>query len=72
MDILVVGAAGMLGRKLASSLVTQHETSGRTISRLTLADIVEPEPAGSVRARTDRCVRSLVAGSCGEVGGVAT
>ena len=48
MDILVVGAAGMLGRKLASSLVTQHETSGRTISRLTLADIVEPEPAGSV------------------------
>ena len=48
MHILVVGAAGMLGRKLVTSLVAQPEMSGRSICRLTLADIIEPEPVSSV------------------------
>jgi nucleoside-diphosphate-sugar epimerase len=43
MNILVIGAAGMLGRKLVAALMGKGELRGRTIESLTLADIVEPE-----------------------------
>jgi nucleoside-diphosphate-sugar epimerase len=43
MNILVIGAAGMLGRKLVAALIGKSELRGRTIESLTLADIVEPE-----------------------------
>ncbi|WP_158814640.1 D-erythronate dehydrogenase [Methylocapsa sp. S129] len=47
MNILITGAAGMLGRKLAQRLVRTGELGGRTIQRLTLVDVVTPEaPAG--------------------------
>lgn len=42
MHILVIGAAGMVGRKLVDRLVSDGALSGRSISRLTLADAVEP------------------------------
>jgi nucleoside-diphosphate-sugar epimerase len=41
--ILIVGAAGMVGRKLAERLA-RDATLGRPISHLTLADLVEPVP----------------------------
>lgn len=43
MHILVIGAAGMIGRKLVSALVAQGAVGGRAIERFTLADIVAPE-----------------------------
>ncbi|MFI0846883.1 D-erythronate dehydrogenase [Mesorhizobium sp. IMUNJ 23232] len=43
MHILVVGAAGMIGRKLVAALIAKGEVQGRPIDRLTLADIVAPE-----------------------------
>jgi nucleoside-diphosphate-sugar epimerase len=43
MHILVVGAAGMIGRKLVAALISKGEVRGRPIDRLTLADIVAPE-----------------------------
>ncbi|MEW9837024.1 D-erythronate dehydrogenase [Mesorhizobium marinum] len=47
MHILVIGAAGMVGRKLVEALVARGEVSGKPVERLTLADIVEPAaPAG--------------------------
>jgi D-erythronate 2-dehydrogenase len=43
MSILVVGAAGMLGRKLVAALINRGIARGRPVESLTLADIVEPE-----------------------------
>ena len=53
MHILIIGAAGMIGRKLVAALTAREEFRGRPIERLTLADIVAPEMpkfAGKVEA----------------------
>ncbi len=53
MNILIIGAAGMLGRKLVAALIERGEIGGRRIETLTLADIVAPEqPAFSGAAET--------------------
>jgi len=45
--VLIVGAAGMVGRKLTARLVADENLGGRAVERLTLADVVPPEqPAG--------------------------
>ena len=47
MHILVTGAAGMIGRKLAARLVKDGQLNGQTIDQLTLIDVVVPEkPSG--------------------------
>ena len=54
MHVLILGAAGMIGRKLTARLVADGNVGGRAIERLTLADVVPAErPAnggGDVRA----------------------
>jgi nucleoside-diphosphate-sugar epimerase len=53
MHILIIGAAGMVGRKLTDALVKAGELGGKGIERLTLADVVMPaKPAlgGAVEA----------------------
>ena len=42
MHILVIGAAGMVGRKLVAALIAKGEIGGKPIDGLTLADIVAP------------------------------
>ena len=42
MHILIIGAAGMVGRKLTDALVKTNTLGGRPIERLTLADVVAP------------------------------
>jgi nucleoside-diphosphate-sugar epimerase len=44
MHVLVTGAAGMIGRKLAARLASDGGLDGRPIERLTLTDIVAPQP----------------------------
>jgi len=44
MHILITGAAGMIGRKLTARLVRDGALSGRAIERMTLNDIVAPNP----------------------------
>jgi D-erythronate 2-dehydrogenase len=47
MHILILGAAGMVGRKLIERLVRDGGLDGKPVERLTLADVVRPEkPAG--------------------------
>lgn len=47
MHVLIIGAAGMVGRKLIGRLVEAGQVDGREITALTLADVVAPErPAG--------------------------
>ncbi|MEX2628466.1 MAG: D-erythronate dehydrogenase [Tistlia sp.] len=43
MHILIIGAAGMIGRKLTARLLAEGAVAGQAISRLTLADVVAPE-----------------------------
>lgn len=44
MHILVIGAAGMVGRKLAQRLTRDGELQGQEITAMTLADVVAAEP----------------------------
>jgi D-erythronate 2-dehydrogenase len=47
MHILIIGAAGMVGRKLTDSLVRSGGLGGRQVTQLTLVDVIEPaQPAG--------------------------
>ncbi|MET0527683.1 MAG: D-erythronate dehydrogenase [Microvirga sp.] len=43
MQILVLGAAGMVGRKLTERLVQEGQLNGQGITRLILHDVVEPD-----------------------------
>jgi nucleoside-diphosphate-sugar epimerase len=43
MQILILGAAGMVGRKLTERLVKESRLGGDSITRLVLHDVVEPE-----------------------------
>jgi D-erythronate 2-dehydrogenase len=43
MHILIIGAAGMVGRKLTAALVKTGALAGKPIERLTLTDVVAPE-----------------------------
>ena len=54
MHILVIGAAGMVGRKLTQRLVADGHVADRAIDALTLVDVVEPAaPTGfSGRVKT--------------------
>lgn len=46
--VLVIGAAGMIGRKLVDRLISEQSLGGREISELLLADVVAPTaPAGA-------------------------
>ncbi|UYN98209.1 MAG: SDR family oxidoreductase [Devosia sp.] len=53
MHILIIGAAGMVGRKLTDALIATGTLGGANISRLTLADIVPPpQPATAIPCQT--------------------
>ncbi|QRM30956.1 D-erythronate dehydrogenase [Microvirga sp. VF16] len=43
MQILILGAAGMVGRKLTERLVKEGQLGGKAITRLALHDVVEPQ-----------------------------
>ena len=48
MHILILGAAGMVGRKLTERLLRDGQLGGNDISRMTLQDVVAPaKPAGT-------------------------
>jgi nucleoside-diphosphate-sugar epimerase len=54
MHIAIIGAAGMVGRKLTARLVKDKGLDGRDIAALSLVDVIEPERpsgfAGEVKA----------------------
>jgi nucleoside-diphosphate-sugar epimerase len=43
MHVLILGAAGMIGRKLTGRLLTEQRIGSREISKLTLHDVVAPD-----------------------------
>ncbi|MFC6489606.1 D-erythronate dehydrogenase [Nitratireductor sp. GCM10026969] len=52
MHVLVIGAAGMVGRKLVERLGAQEDALGRPVTRLSLVDVVEPPAPASLAERT--------------------
>jgi D-erythronate 2-dehydrogenase len=50
MHILIIGAAGMIGRKITAALVAHGQPGGAAISSLTLADVVAPTVPASLPA----------------------
>ncbi len=50
MQVLILGAAGMIGRKLTARLVADGNVAGREIDRLTLVDVVAPRRPAAVRS----------------------
>lgn len=43
MHVLIIGAAGMVGRKLTAALLKAGQLGGKTLSKLTLTDVIEPQ-----------------------------
>jgi nucleoside-diphosphate-sugar epimerase len=48
MHVMVIGAAGMVGRKLIDKIAAQPEVLGYGVDRLTLVDVVEPPVPGAL------------------------
>ncbi|WP_374653639.1 D-erythronate dehydrogenase [Dongia sp.] len=47
MHILIIGAAGMVGRKLTDRLIADNGLGGKAVEKLTLVDVIPPStPAG--------------------------
>jgi nucleoside-diphosphate-sugar epimerase len=54
--ILVVGASGMVGRKLVERLARDGTLAGEPVSHLTLADLVEPAPPADAAFEVEAAV----------------
>ncbi len=61
MHILITGAGGMIGRKLASRLAREKTLAGREIARLSLTDIIAPEPPCGFAGQCDAEAADLAA-----------
>jgi D-erythronate 2-dehydrogenase len=59
MHILITGAAGMIGRKLAERLAKDGALHGRAIAKLTLADVVDGEPPPGLTAALEVVTQDL-------------
>lgn len=61
MHVLVLGAAGMLGRKLTARLVSLANLGGQPISEFTLADIVAADAPAGFDSKVNRLATDLSA-----------
>ena len=50
MHVLMIGAAGMVGRKILDKVAAEPEALGAAIDRLTLVDVVEPAAPAALSA----------------------
>ena len=64
MRVLILGADGMIGRKLTARLVADGNVGGRPVERLTLADVAAVERRASVDGRVEVVAADLT--SAGE------
>jgi D-erythronate 2-dehydrogenase len=61
MQVLILGAAGMIGRKLTARLVTDANVGGRAVERLILADVVTPQQPDDFAGHVDLVATDLSA-----------
>ena len=62
MHVLILGAAGMIGRKLTARLLADGNVGGFAVERLTLADVVPPQQPASGAGHEDMHVVSSLPG----------
>lgn len=53
MNILIIGAAGMVGRKLAQRITADGGLGGQPVDHMTLVDVVQPEPPAGYTGQAD-------------------
>ena len=61
MHILIIGAAGMIGRKLTDHLVKDGAIGGRPIDALTLADVVAADKPQGFKGKVETSTVDLSA-----------
>jgi D-erythronate 2-dehydrogenase len=61
MDVLITGAAGMIGRKLTARLASDGNLNGQPVDRLTLIDVVTPEKPAAFSGKLDLSTTDLSA-----------
>ncbi|ACM27480.1 SDR family oxidoreductase [Rhizobium rhizogenes] len=66
MHIAIIGAAGMIGRKLTARLVADGGLGGREITRLTLVDVIEPPQPEGFKGKVKARARDLSAPGAAE------
>ncbi|WP_299967529.1 D-erythronate dehydrogenase [uncultured Roseobacter sp.] len=59
MHLLIIGAAGMIGRKLAERVAATGLIGGEPVDRLTLADVIEPDVAADFSGTRAAAVADL-------------
>jgi nucleoside-diphosphate-sugar epimerase len=59
MHILIIGAAGMVGRKLTAGLINKGRINGQDIDKLTLADVVAADRPASFAGTVDTVAADL-------------
>ena len=59
MHILIIGAAGMVGRKLMARLVADGALGSKPISAFTLVDVVQPEAPAGFAGKVDAVAADL-------------
>ncbi len=71
MHVLIIGAAGMIGRKLVSRLVADGGVGGREIAAMTLVDVIAPDapPGFKGRVATDTLDLSAPGGAARSIAG---
>src|SRR5262245_1255182 len=66
MHILVIGAAGMVGRKTLETLARTNLLGGKEITRATLTDVVAPAPPAGATFRSECSADDLSAAGVAE------
>jgi D-erythronate 2-dehydrogenase len=66
MHVMIVGAAGMIGRKLTARLATDQRLGNQEIGRLSLVDVIAPEAPSGFKAETSTFVADLAAPGAAE------
>ena len=61
MHVLVLGAAGMIGRKLTARLVADGNVGDHAIERLTLVDVIPPQHPAGAAGQVDVVAANLAA-----------
>ncbi|WP_099827268.1 D-erythronate dehydrogenase [Oceaniglobus indicus] len=66
MHIMVIGAAGMVGRKLIERVVADGGLKGQPVDRMTLVDVIEPTAPAGYDGQVDTHVADLSADGVAE------
>lgn len=62
MKLTIIGAAGMIGRKLAEHVAAHGHLAGQTVNEMTLVDVIAPDVARGFKGKRDAYAADLTEG----------